>query len=306
MYLQLNHLRSLLALVETGSLTAAAQQLHLTQSALSHQIKGLEDYFGTRLFQRKSRPLKLSVAGDKLLALARVVVPQVEDCEYSLTRMAAGVAGRLHIGIECHSCFQWLMPTLDRYREYWPEVELDLTLGHSFAPLPALKSGRVDLVISSDWQPDPALAFVPLFRYESWLAVSADHPLVDRERLFPEDLQTETLITYPVEQGRLDVFSLFLHPAGVQPAAVRHVELTPMIMQLVASNRGVSAFPSWVYHEYLHDLPVHTLPMGEKGVWATLYAVLRKEDVQAAYMQGFLERAKATCFDSLPGIVSVE
>lgn len=123
--------------------------------------QGLEAHFGTRLFQRKSRPLKLSVAGEKLLELARIVIPRVRACEDSLSRLADGIAGRLHIGIECHSCFQWLMPVLDLYREDWPEVELDLTLGHSFEPMPALRSGHVDVVISSDPVADPDLAFFP-------------------------------------------------------------------------------------------------------------------------------------------------
>ncbi len=302
MYIQISHLRSILALAETGSLTAAARQLHLTQSALSHQLKGLEKHFDANLFQRKSRPLQFSAAGEKLLALARAIVPRVQECEYSLSRMAQGVVGRLHIGIECHSCFQWLMPTLDLYRESWPEVELDLTLGHSFTPLPALKSGRVDLVISSDLLPEPALVFQPLFGYESWLAVSTDHPLAERERVCPQDLQPETLITYPVEQGRLDVFSLFLHPAGIQPAAVRHVELTPMILQLVASNRGVTVLPSWALDEYAGNPRLCFLPMGAQGVWGTLYVVMRRSDSDKPYMQGFVEQARLTCFEQLPGI----
>jgi LysR family transcriptional regulator for metE and metH len=302
MYLQVNHLRILQALAETGSLTAAAQQLHLTQSALSHQIKGLENYFDTRLFQRKSRPLKLSEAGQRLLQLARSVIPQIEECEYSLSRIGEGVAGRLHIGIECHSCFQWLMPTLDLYRESWAEVELDLTLGHSFSPLPALKSGRVDVVISSDVRPDPELVFLPLFSYESWLAVSVDHPLCAKACVYPNDLSGEVLITYPVEQNRLDVFSLFLHPAAVQPASVRHVELTPMMMQLVASNRGVTALPSWALHEYSRNSRLRFLPLGDQGIWGTLYIVVRSGDQQKPYMKAFLQQARATCFEQLPGI----
>jgi len=305
MYIQVSHLRSILALAEAGSLTAAARQLHLTQSALSHQLKGLEKHFGLSLFQRKSRPLQFTAAGEKLLILARGVLPQVQACDDALLRMSRGVTGRLHIGIECHSCFQWLMPALDLYRESWPEVELDLTLGHSFAPLPALKSGRVDLVVSSDLLPGPDLVFQPLFGYESWLAVSTDHPLAEKERAYPGDLQPETLITYPVEQSRLDVFSLFLHPAGVQPAVVRHVELTPMILQLVASNRGVTALPSWALDEYAGNPRLRFLPMGEQGVWGTLYVVMRRSDSDKPYMKDFVEQARETCFDQLPGITSV-
>jgi len=306
MYLQISHLRCLLALEETGSLTAAAGRLHLTQSALSHQIRGLEAHFGTQLFQRKSRPLKLSVAGEKLLELAHIVIPRVQACEDSLSRLAEGIAGRLHIGIECHSCFQWLMPVLDLYREDWPEVELDLTLGHSFEPMPALRSGHVDVVISSDPVADPDLEFFPLFSYESRLVVNAGHPLASRDFVRPGDLSEQTLITYPVSPGRLDLFSRFLQPAGVQPARIRHVELTPMMLQLVASNRGVTALPSWALHEYNDNPRLRFLSLGKAGIKGTLYAGMRSSDSGRPYMQGFVDQARATCFECLPDIMPVE
>jgi LysR family transcriptional regulator for metE and metH len=302
MYLSISHLRCLEALAATGSLTAAAQRLHLTQSALSHQIKGLEQHFGVILFRRKSRPLNLTPAGERLLSLAREVLPLMEGCEYVLERMGHGQTGRLHIAIECHSCFKWLMPTLDSYRESWPEVELDLTQAHSFDPLPALRSGRVDLVITSDPQADPALVFHPLFSYESLLAVAASHVLAQQEYVSPADLADETLITYPVDPARLDVFSRFLSPAGVQPAAVRQVELTPLIVQLVASGRGVCALPAWALVEYRKGNQLQTLRLGKRGLQATLYAAIRAEDGSADYLDAFLQQASRTCFAQLPDI----
>ncbi|WP_457673008.1 LysR family transcriptional regulator [Thiolapillus sp.] len=303
MFLRISHLRCILALAETGSLTAAAERLHLTQSALSHQVKGIEEHFHITLFRRKSRPLRFSPAGERLLALARDVLPRLEECEGSLARMGKGRQGRLHIAIECHSCFQWLMPALDAYRESWPEVELDLTQAHSFEPLPALLSGRIDLVISSDLRPVPGLVFQPLFSYESLLVVAADHPLAGRQYVQPADLCNETLIAYPVDHGRLDVFARFLLPAGIQPAAVRHVELTPLMVQLVASGRGVAVLPGWALQEYLQTGQLKTLRLGPDGVRATLYAVLRDEDAGQDYMRSFLGQAHQTCFSRLPGIL---
>lgn len=302
MFLRISHLRCVLTLAETGSLTAAAERLHLTQSALSHQVKGLEEHFHITLFRRKSRPLRFTPAGEHLLSLAREVLPRLEECEGTLARMGEGRHGRLHIAIECHSCFQWLMPALDSYRESWPEVELDLTQAHSFEPLPALRSGRIDLVISSDLRPAPGLVFQPLFRYESLLVVATGHPLAERGYVLPADLKSETLITYPVDYGRLDVFSRFLLPAAVQPAAVRHVELTPLVIQLVASGRGVAVLPGWALQEYLQAGQLKTIRLGPKGVQATLYAVIREEDAASDYMRSFLEQAHRTCFSRLPGI----
>ena len=108
--LEIRHLRTLIALAEAGNLSVAAQRVHLTQSALSHQLKALEDHYGTRLFERKSTPLRLSPAGQRLLDLARETVAAVEGAERDLLRLKDDTGGELRVVLECHTCFDWLMP----------------------------------------------------------------------------------------------------------------------------------------------------------------------------------------------------
>ncbi|MDY3198325.1 MAG: LysR family transcriptional regulator, partial [Pseudomonadaceae bacterium] len=158
--LELRHLRTLVTLREADSLVEASERLHLTQSALSHQLKDLEQRLGTPLFLRKTRPVQFTSAGLRLLRLADNVLPQIRQAERDLQRLAGGQAGRLHMAIECHSCFQWLMPTIDQFRNVWPEVEVDFASGHFFAPLPALARGELDLVITSDPQDISGLTYV--------------------------------------------------------------------------------------------------------------------------------------------------
>ena len=231
---------------------------------------------------------------------------QLEDENGKLKRLAAGQTGRLHIAIECPSCFQWLMPALDAFREHWPEVELDLSAAFSFAPLPALVRGDLDMVITSDPQENEAVKYLPLFRYELVLAVSRQSPLAASKWIEPDDIADQTLITYPVERERLDVFTAFLNPANAEPAAIRTAELTPMTAQLVAAGRGVAALPNWALTEYTeHDL-LKTVRLGEKGVWRTLYAAVRVEDHHTPYMQEFWETAKELCFKTLSGVRAVK
>ncbi|BAP13764.1 XRE family transcriptional regulator [Alcanivorax sp. 97CO-5] len=303
--LELRHLATLRAIEEAGSLVEAAERLHVTQSALSHQLKDLEHRLGVALLVRRTRPVRFTTAGLRVLALARDVLPRVQQTERELKRLAAGQTGRLHIAIECHSCFQWLMPALDAFREHWPEVELDLSAAFSFAPLPALARGDLDMVVSSDPVENDAVLYVPLFRYELVLAVSRQSPLAGKKWILPDDITDQTLITYPVDRERLDVFSAFLGPAGKEPAAIRTAELTPMTAQLVAAGRGVAALPNWALTEYTeHDL-LKTVRLGEKGVWRTLYAAVRVEDEQTPYVQEFLGTARDLCFKTLSGIRAV-
>lgn len=299
---ELRHLRTLIALRDSGSLVEAADRVHLTQSALSHQLKDLEDRLGCNLFIRKSRPLRFTVAGERLLQLADDVLPAIRAAEREIGKLADGQAGRLHMAIECHSCFQWLMPSIDHFRNHWPEVELDLSSGFNFAPLPALVRGELDLVITSDPVDLSGISYVALFSYEALLAVSKDHRLADKKYVDPEDLSSDTLITYPVSKDRLDLFTKFLDPADVEPAAVRTAELTMMMVQLVATGRGVCSLPNWALTEYLEKQYLLAKPLGADGIWCTLYAAVRTEQLDAPFIRDFLETAKDTSFATLAGI----
>jgi len=290
--LELRHLRSLQAIHLHGSLARAAEQLYLTQSALSHQIKALENYYETALFHRSTKPLRLTPVGIKLLGLAQHVLPEVERVDHQLRQFAQGAHGRLHIAIECHACFEWLLPVLDQYRQQWPEVEIDIRLGLGFEPLEALRKGEVDVVISSDPQDDAALFFEPLFEYEALLALAHDHPLANKSYIVAEDLADQTLVTYPVERRRLDVFNRFLQPAQVEPKEVRQAELTSIILLLVATLKGVAVLPDWVLKESLSQDSLTTRPLGKNGMRGTLYSATREGEQALPYMQGFVELSR--------------
>ncbi|MBI6917616.1 LysR family transcriptional regulator [Pseudomonas monteilii] len=300
--IDLRHLRTLHALRETDSLHEAAERLHLTQSALSHQFRDMEERIGMPLFVRKSRPVRFTSAGLKLLQLADQVLPQIRSTERDLGKLAGGSAGRLHIAIECHSCYQWLMPSVDEFRSAWPEVELDLASGFSFAPLPALERGDLDLVVTSDPVTLPGITYVPLFGYEALLAIDNHHALRDKPYLEPSDIAHQTLITYPIERTRLDIFTRFLDPADVEPAQVRTSELTVMMMQLVASGRGVCCLPNWAVHEYSSRGYVTAKRLGEQGLQARLYAALRSDMLEVPYVSDFLLTAKDISFTTLAGV----
>ncbi len=305
-HIELRHLRTVAALRGAGTLVEAAERVYLTQSALSHQLKDLEERLGCTLFIRKTRPMRFTSAGKRLLQLADQVLPLVQAASLDLARLAGGQSGRLFMAIECHSCFEWLLPAINAYREDWPEVELDISSGYHFEPLPALARGDLDLVVTSDPIDQSGLTYLPLFSYEAQMALSVDHPLAQKQWLKPADLADETLIVYPIDRSRLDVFTLFLEPNGVIPSRVRTAELTTMMVQLVASGRGVCCLPNWALHEYIQREYVVARSLGEEGIWPNLYTAVRTEQADAPYIAAFVALAKETCFENLIGIVPAD
>ena len=289
MHIEFRHLRTIRAIHQAGGLARAADSLNITQSALSHQIKGIEDQAGVELFVRRSKPLRLSAAGQRLLRTAEKVLPEIEALEAEFEGLREGSAGRLHIAIECHACFEWLFPVLEGFRKVWGDVDVDIRPGLAFDALPALGREDVDVVISSDPENLPGVSFKPLFDYEPVFVAASGHPLAQKEFVVAEDFRDEFLITYPVERARLDVFSELLTPAKVEPRAVRQVELTAVILMLVASNRGVAVLPDWVVREVRYSSDYVTRKITEKGLTKRLYAAIRDEDADKPYMAHFLK-----------------
>jgi len=292
MHLEFRHLRTIRAIHQAGGVGRAADLLNMTQSALSHQLKGLEDQCGVELFVRRTKPLRLSSAGMRLLRLADDVLPRIEATEEEFRSLIAGKSGRLHIAIECHACFEWLFPVLEQFRHAWPDIDVDIRPGLAFGALPALAREDVDLVISSDPEDLQGIGFTPLFDYEPRFIAASSHPLAKKSFIQAEDFRDETLITYPMDRGRLDIFTGLLGPARVEPRAIRQVELTAVILLLVASGRGVSVLPDWVLREVKYSPDYATLPLTEHGMTKRLYAATRNEDTTKPFMAHFLRLAR--------------
>ncbi|MFT7596325.1 MAG: LysR family transcriptional regulator for metE and metH [Paracoccaceae bacterium] len=292
MHIEFRHLRTIKAVHECGGLARAADRLHITQSALSHQIKGLEDQAGIELFVRRSKPMKLSAAGLRLLRLAQQVLPQIEAMQAEFTALRDGKTGRMHIAIECHACFEWLFPVLEGFRKSWSDVDVDIRPGLAFDALPALQKEEVDLVVSSDPEDLPGIDFVELFDYAPVFVAAAQHPLAAKPYIDAVDFRDQTLITYPVDRTRLDIFSQLLIPAKVEPEAIRQVELTAVILLLVASNRGVAVLPDWVVREVKYSSDYVTRPLTSSGLTRRLYAAVRSDDREKPFVQELIQLAR--------------
>lgn len=293
MYIELRHLRTIRAIQQAGGLARAADMLNMTQSALSHQVKGLEDQAGMELFVRRSKPMRLSAAGVRMLRAAERILPEIDAMEEEFRALRAGRTGRLHIAIECHACFDWLFPVLEMFRHAWPEIDVDIRAGLAFEALPALNREDVDLVISSDREPPPGIVFNPLFDYHPTFVGSSQSPLAAKEFITAEDFRDQVLITYPVSRDKLDVFTELLTPAKVEPRAQRTAELTAVILMLVGSNRGVAVLPDWVMREVKTNADYITRPLGPEVVTKRMYAATREEDAAKPYIAHFLRLARS-------------
>jgi len=293
--IEIRHLRTLQALRNTGSLAAAAAQLHQTQSALSHQFSDLEQRLGFRLFVRKSQPLRFTPQGEILLQLAEQVLPQIQQ---ALQACHEPHQATLRIAIECHSCIQWLTPALDTFRQSWPQVMMDFKSGVTFDPQPALQQGELDVVLTSDILPRSGLHYSPMFDFEVRLVLAPDHPLAKIAHIAPEDLAQEVLMIYPVQRQRLDIWRHFLQPAGVSPA-LKSVDNTLLLVQMVAAHMGIAALPHWVVENFERQGLITTKTLGT-GLWSRLYAAVKDGEQRQPVIDAFIHSARQHACQHLP------
>ncbi len=295
------HFQTLIALAEAGSQAGAARRLHLTQSALSHQLKGIEERCGGEFFVRKSRPLRWTPVGERAVALAYDVVRAIDAARRDIDRVLEGRSGELRIAVECHSCFDWLMPSMDLFREGWPDVEMDLVSGFHPDPIALLEENRADLVIVSQRRQRRGVEFHPLFDYQQPALLANDHPLLRKRHLTATDFRGEVLITYPIPDDRMDLMRQVLGPAGVDPPR-RTAMLTVAILQLVASRKGISTLPGWAVQPYLDRGYISCRPITARGMSCRLYAAVGRSASATAYMREFVRVMREVSLRDLQGV----
>jgi LysR family transcriptional regulator for metE and metH len=290
--LERTHLDIVRAVDQHGSLTAAAEKLHLTQSALSHTVRKLEDQIGVAIWHREGRSLRPTQAGTYLLAVANRLLPQLVHAEERLRQFARGERGSLRIGMECHPCYQWLLKIVAPYLAQWPDVDVDVKQKFQFGGIGALFGHEIDMLVTPDPLHKAGLVYEPVFDYEQVLVVGPGHPLRAAAYAKPQQLSDETLITYPVATDRLDIFTLFLMPAGVSPKRHKTIETTDIMLQMVASGRGVAALPRWLVEENAAKFDVAPVKLGRRGVAKQIFLGFRAADGEIDYLRAFVELAR--------------
>ena len=290
--LERTHLEILLEVKRQGSLTAAAEVMCVTQSALSHSMRKLEAAAGTELWTREGRSLRLTQAGEYLHVVAQRLLPQLVLAEEQLRQFANGERGTLRIGMECHPCYQWLLKVVAPYLAAWPLVDVDVKQKFQFGGIGALLGHEIDLLVTPDPLLRPGLRFEPVFGYEQVLVVHKDHRWAGQAEVLPAQLSEETLITYPVPIDRLDIYTMFLLPANQAPRRHKTIETTDIMLQMVASGRGVAALPKWLVTEYAPQLQLHTLRLGPKGIQKHIHLGAREADWDLDYLHAFVALAR--------------
>src|SRR5215469_14215379 len=285
--LEIRHLRLVAAIAETGSVTRAGNHLHLTQSALSHQLRDAEEQLGTSLFQRKSAKMMLTPAGERLLQAARTVLGELERAEMEIQKNETAPKGLIRLSTQCHTVYHWLPPRLSFFQRQFPEVEVQLVIEATNNPFAALLEGKLDLAIVNEPIRNRKIRYMPLFEDESLIAVPPEHWLASKSYAAPENFATETILLYPPKEDSTLLMKI-LQPAGIRPKKIQEVTLTEAIIEMVIGGLGIAALPKWTVAPQLASGALIGVPLKPPGCrWTWSIAQLR-DSRAPEYVQEFI------------------
>jgi len=280
MQIDLKLLKTIRAVAQTGSLQGAAGRLFVTQSALSHQLKEIEQQLGQPLFVRKSQPVQFSWQGQLLLQLADEVLPKLEAAQHQLKQQPE-LPAQLRLTVECHACFHWLLPAVKAFRQQWPQVALSLDTEIEHHAIEAMLAGELDLVLTTDERLTQQVCYQPLFALELLAYMAPEHPLAAKSWLTPADLRQARLLTYPIPPERQDLFRYFLKKQEFSGER-KQVAQASQMLQLVAAGEGIAVLPVWLAEPFLSQGLIVTRPLGAKGLKRTMYLASRRGDNHSA------------------------
>lgn len=296
---EIRHLRLVTAIADRGSVTRAADSLHLTQSALSHQLRGLEDKLGTPLFHRVGKKMVPTPAGRDLIDSARRVLDIVSRTEDGIKRGARMEAAPLRLSTECYTVYHWLPRLLPAFRRAHPYVEVRIDAAATSDPLNALLEGRLDLALMTSRVRDRRLTSQPLFTDEMRVIVSTRHRLAGRDGIRAEEFARETLLLYTSPDDS-HVYQQFLIPAGVTPASVQRVPLTEAIIELVKADLGIAVLTQWTAAPYLRAGGLKAVPLSPRGFTREWRAVTLNDLAGQPWVRDFVALLRTSAPVSRP------
>ncbi len=291
--MEIRHLRLIKAIVEEGSITKAIDKLHLTQSALSHQLKEAEYQLGTKIFLRINKKLILTKAGEKLYATANEILDKLSDTEKEIKQLIFGEVGEIRISTECYSSYHWLPSVLKQFHLLYPNIELKIVMEATHYPLQKLQENILDIAIISDPIKDENIKYVELFQDEMMMVVSENHSWTGKKFVVAEDFINEHLLIHSLPLETVTVYQFLLEPAKVSPKKITPLPLTEASIEMVKADMGIMAMAKWALQPYLKSNSIKAIKIGKNGLKRKHYIAYMSNKTYPDYFQHFIEFLQA-------------
>jgi LysR family transcriptional regulator, regulator for metE and metH len=287
--MEIRHLKLIKAIAEEGSITKAIDKLHLTQSALSHQLREAEQHLGTKIFLRVNKKMVLTKAGEQLYDTAKEVLEKLHSTESEIKKLVFGERGEIRLSTECYSSYHWLPSVMKQFQLLYPNIELKIVMEATHYPLQKMLAGSLDIAITSDPVKDSNIKYIELFQDEMVMVISEHHPWARKKFVVPDDFKTENLLIHSLPLETVSVHQFLLAPAKVSPKKITVLPLTEASIEMVKADMGVIAMANWAVQPYLKNHPLKTVKIGKSGLKRKHYVAVMNNKSYPEYFNRFIE-----------------
>lgn len=286
--MEIRHLRLIKVLAEEGGINKSLEKLYLTQSAVSHQLKDIEERLGARIFYRIKNKWRLTEEGEILYRSAQKILEELDQSLLTIRELRQGQQGVIRISTECYTNYYWFPKFMQKMGLLYPKLEIKINMEGTQKPLQKLLEHELDLAITSDPIPDKHLKYTELFKHEVLAVAHPEHPWARKKYISAEDFADQKLIihSYPLES--VTVYQHFLKPHGQKPLSITAVPMTEITLEMVRANMGVTCMPLWVLKSFVSLQDLKTVKIGRKGLFRTHYAAMRTADLPKKYLVDFV------------------
>ena len=283
-------LRAFLMVASKGSFTKAAKELHLTQSAVSHAMKALEEDLGCRLLDRVGKKVLLTQAGEQFHERAETIFREMMLARSELNKLGEWGHGRLRVGATAAACQYILPPVLREFQKKFPKCHLTINPGYTSEIVDSIRNNTIDVAVTWATITDSDLQFTPLFEDELVFLVGPEHPWAKAGRIKRAEILREQYILFNTSTGwqrsQASSDSIF-RPSGIYEEIARYfkhegvaiksvIDMGSMsaIKELVKLGLGVTILAPWVAQAELSEKSLVALPLGRRKLkrkWGTLH-----------------------------------
>ncbi|MEO1096534.1 MAG: LysR family transcriptional regulator [Bacteroidota bacterium] len=286
--MELKYFKLIKSIQEEGNIANSADHLFLTQSALSHQLREMEDRLGFKVFNRGRNKWQLTKEGEELYKIANQLFNTLDEGFNNIKQIKEGAKGSLKVSAECQSFFHGLPAFIQKMGILYPEISIDLSLGATHQTISQLLSKELDMTIVTTEPASELLHSTKVFEDEIKVVMHNEHPLADRPFLDASDFSDLHLLinSFPLEN--VSVFEHFLKPNRIVPAKVSAIPFTEVTLQWINANMSVTCVPPWTLKPFNLSEELVFKRIGKHGLKRSHYLVMREEDRNQEYFVNFV------------------
>jgi len=294
--MELKYFRLIKTIAEEGSLANSSEQLFLTQSALSHQLRDLEERLGFKVFHRSRNKWVLTEEGIELYNLSKKLFSSIDESFNTIKHIKEGSKGSIKLSAECQSFFHTIPSFIQKMGILYPEIVIDLMLGSSHQTISQVLSNEIDIAIVTAKPTSDELTSIKVFEDEIFAIMHKEHSLNNNQYLDASHFSEITLLinSFPLEG--VSVYEHFLKPNKIHPKKITAIPFTEITLSMIEANMGIMCAPKWQLKSFKLSENIVFKRISKNGLKRDHYLVVKTVRRNKKYIHDFMSSFKEDFF----------